>query len=181
MNAFAKQCSLSRISSHAILLAAAIVGIGLAAAQATAEEGFIGDQKGCKVANPTPKPRESVRWNGQCVDGYADGKGVLQWYSNNQPNTRYEGTLRRGQLSGQGKLTMPGGASYDGQWLAGKQEGKGVQSMPDGSRYEGEWKNGQPDGHGVFRNPAGETLAGEWSEGAYVGPEEKKDAEEKKK
>ena len=88
------------------------------------------------------------------MDGYADGKGLLQWYIKNVPNTRYEGALQRGQLSGKGKLTMPDGPTYDGHWLAGKQQGKGVQSMPDGSRYEGEWKNGQPDGRGVFRNAA---------------------------
>ena len=170
----------SSLVRYAMLPAVAVIGIALTIAQAKAEEGFIGDQKGCKVANPSPKPEESVRWNGPCVDGYADGKGLLQWYIKNVPNTRYEGTLKRGQLAGQGKLTMPDGATYDGHWLAGKQQGKGVQSMPDGSRYEGEWKNGQPDGRGVFRNAAGETLDGEWSEGGYVGPEEKKDTEEKK-
>jgi hypothetical protein len=156
-----------------MLHAAVIIGIALTAAQAIAEEGFIGDQNGCKVANPNPKPDESVQWNGPCLDGYADGKGKLQWYLKGVPSTRYEGTLRSGLLSGQGKLTMPDGASYDGQWLAGKQEGKGVQSMSDGSRYEGQWKNGQPDGRGVFHNSAGETVEGEWSDGAYVGPEEK--------
>jgi hypothetical protein len=179
MNLFAKQGSLS-LRRQAILFAAGVIGVSFTAVQVRAEEGFIADQKGCKVANPSPKPKESVQWNGQCVNGYADGKGVLQWYTNNEPNSRYEGTLRRGQLSGQGTLTMPNGASYAGQWVAGKQEGKGVQSMPDGSRYEGEWKNGQPDGRGVLRNAAGETLDGHWSEGAYVGPEEKKDPEEKK-
>jgi len=180
MNLFAWHRSLSHIPrGYGLLLAAAITGMTFSA-PGGAEEGFTGDEKGCKVANPAPKPQESVVWNGQCVDGYADGKGVLQWYNDSQPNARYEGTLRRGQPSGRGKLTMPNGASYDGEWLAGKQEGKGLQSMPDGSRYEGEWKNGQPDGRGTFRDSAGALLEGEWSEGAYVGPEEKNDAQEKK-
>jgi len=181
MKAHMQQSSMALISARCAMLAVvAVIGIALTVGHVKAEEGFIADQKGCKVANPSPKPEESVRWNGPCVDGYADGKGLLQWYIKTVPSTRYEGALKRGQLTGQGKLTMPDGASYDGQWLAGKQQGKGVQSMPDGSRYEGEWKNGQPDGRGVFRNTAGETLDGEWSEGAYVGPEAKKDAEEKK-
>jgi hypothetical protein len=138
-----------------------------------AEETFIPDQKGCKVANPSPKPNESVQWSGECVDGYAEGKGLLQWYVDGTVSTRYEGTLQHGLLSGEGKLVMPNGASYEGHWLAGKQEGQGVQVMPDGSRYEGQWKNGQPHGHGMFRNAAGETTEGEWEDGSYVGEEAK--------
>jgi hypothetical protein len=150
-------------------LAAALV-----CSQAAAQEGFIPDQKGCKVSNPSPKPDESVAWSGACVDGYADGDGLLQWYVGGVLSTRYEGTLHAGLLSGRGKLTMPNGATYEGQWQAGKQEGKGIQTMPDGTRYDGEWKNGVPDGHGVMRNAAGESLEGEWKEGAYVGSEEDK-------
>jgi hypothetical protein len=150
------------------------LGCALASPCAWAEDGFIVDQKGCKVGNPSPKASESVAWSGECVNGYADGKGSLQWYVDGAKSTRYEGTLKAGLLSGRGKLTMPNGATYDGEWLAGKQSGKGVQAMPDGTRYEGEWKNGQPDGHGELRNAAGEALAGKWKEGAYEGPDEQK-------
>ncbi len=154
---------------RALIICAALLPFG-----ALAENGFILDQKGCKVGNPSPKPDETVSWSGACLNGYADGKGVLQWYVSGVPSTRYEGTLHGGVLAGQGKLTMPNGASYEGSWLAGKQDGTGVQTMPDGTRYEGQWKNGQPDGHGELRNAAGETLAGEWKEGTYVGPGEQK-------
>jgi hypothetical protein len=157
-----------------MLPAALAIGIALMASQVIAEDGFIPDRKGCKVSNPSPKPNETVEWSGDCLDGYADGKGVLQWYLDGAPSTRYEGTIHGGLLSGRGKLSMPNGASYEGQWLAGKQEGKGVQSMPDGTRYEGEWKNGQPNGHGVLRNAAGETFEGDWEDGAYVGSEKNK-------
>ena len=146
----------------------------LAAFQALAEQGFTLDQHGCKVANPSPKANETVSWNGGCVDGYADGKGLLQWYVDGVPSSRYEGTLHGGLLAGHGKLTMSNGASYEGDWLAGRQNGKGVQAMPDGSRYDGEWKNGQPDGHGVMRNAAGETITGKWKEGEFVGSDAEK-------
>jgi hypothetical protein len=151
----------------------------LLTSSALAEDGFILDKKGCKVGNPSPKPDESVSWSGACLNGYADGKGVLQWYVNGVPSTRYDGTLHEGVLAGQGKLTMPDGASYEGGWRAGKQHGNGVQMMPDGTRYEGQWKNGLPDGHGELRNASGETLAGEWKDGSYVGPEEQQPEEQK--
>jgi len=156
------------------LLALLALGFALTSPRAWAEDGFIADQKGCKVSNPSPKASESVAWSGECVNGYADGKGSLQWYVDGAKSTRYEGTLKAGLLSGRGKLTMPDGATYDGEWLAGRQSGKGVQAMPDGTRYEGEWKNGQADGQGKLRNAAGETLAGKWKEGAFVGPDDPK-------
>ena len=156
---------------HSARCAVLALYIAWCAPPALAQDGFIRDEKGCKVSNPAPKPNESVKWSGNCVEGYADGKGVLQWYVDGVPSTRYEGTIRGGVLSGKGKLSMPNGASYEGEWLAGKQAGKGVQVMPDGTRYEGEWKNGQPDGHGMLRNSAGETVEGDWKDGAFVGPE----------
>ena len=42
-------------------------------ADAIAEDQYIKDAKGCKVANPNPKPNESVLWSGPCVNGFAQG------------------------------------------------------------------------------------------------------------
>ncbi len=108
------------------LLLSALLALG--AGVAHGEEGFMRDQQGCKVANPHPKPGESVEWSGQCLEGYADGQGTLQWFVNGSPGTRYEGTLHGGLIAGHGKLTMPDGASYDGSWLAGKPDGRGIHA-----------------------------------------------------
>jgi hypothetical protein len=113
---------------------------------AHAEDQYIKDNKGCKIANPNPKPNESVTWSGTCVNGFAQGAGVMEWRVNEQPGGRYEGNLDKGVVSGKGKLTMP-----------------------DGTSYEGEWKAGRPDGEGVYTDQSGETLKGLWKEGEYVG------------
>ena len=59
----------------------ASIGIcaALLAFPALAEDGFIADEHGCKVANPSPKRHETVSWSGKCVEGYADGKTVAQY------------------------------------------------------------------------------------------------------
>jgi hypothetical protein len=72
--------------------------------------------------------------------------------------------------SGQGKLTMPDGATYEGGWLDGKQDGNGKYSAPGGARYEGEWKDGMPNGRGIMQGPSGEIMDGIWKAGTYVGP-----------
>lgn len=45
-------------------------------------EGFnelIRANEGCHLNNPFPKPKETVSWTGGCVDGLAEGFGVLRW------------------------------------------------------------------------------------------------------
>ena len=146
------------------------VVLALCGSLACAEDGYIVDKNGCKIANPSPKPKESVTWSGGCKDGYADGRGVMQWYDDSKPGSLYEGKLVRGALSGQGKLTLPDGTTYEGGWLDGKQSGTGVLTASDGGTYSGEWKHGEPDGPGVMRNGNGETVTGIWKEGVYIGP-----------
>lgn len=58
---------------------------------------WIADAKtGCKVWNPRPSPGEAVRWAGSCRDGFADGKGVLEWLRGEKPYERDEGIWRTG-------------------------------------------------------------------------------------
>jgi hypothetical protein len=146
------------------------LGLSLFALTSWSDEGYISDNNGCKIANPNPKPDERVTWSGNCKDGFADGEGILQWSESNQPGGRYEGTLVRGALSGQGKLTLPDGTSYDGGWLDGKQHGTGTLKDADGGSYRGGWKSGQPDGRGVMRRASGDAVRGVWKDGVYIGP-----------
>jgi hypothetical protein len=134
------------------------------------EEGYISDSNGCKIANPSPKPNETVTWSGECKDGFAEGTGVMQWFEDKQPGPRYEGTLAHGALSGEGKLTLPDGSTYEGGWLEGRQSGQGTLKASDGGSYKGGWKNGKPDGHGVMHAATGETVEGVWKDGVYQDP-----------
>jgi hypothetical protein len=153
-------------------LISALLGLVLAltAGYASPQDGWIADKSGCKIANPNPKPGETVTWSGACANGFAQGQGVVQWYENGKPGVTYEGRVARGAASGQGKLTMPDGATYEGGWLDGKQEGSGKYSAPGGVRYEGEWKDGAPNGRGIMHSASGEVMDGIWKSGAYVGP-----------
>ncbi len=129
---------------------------------------WLQDKRGCKFANPTPKPNESVTWSGACADGYMQGKGVLQFSADGKPGARYEGTLTKGRLTGRGVLRAPDGSTYDGDWVDGKQDGYGAYTAADGSRYEGAWTAGQPDGPGSYRPAKGEPIRGVWENGKLV-------------
>ena len=65
----------------AALMAAAALLTGRVQAAPDEDSGWIADKRGCKVANPFPRPGESITWSGECKNGFAQGSGVLQWYS----------------------------------------------------------------------------------------------------
>jgi hypothetical protein len=138
-------------------------------AQTAPKEGaWIADARGCKVFNPTPKPKEAVKWSGPCVNGMAEGKGVLEFSVDGKPGARYEGTLKRGKLDGRGVLRDQDGSVYDGDWADGKQDGFGKYQSKDGTAYEGGWTAGQPDGPGTYRSATGEVVRGLWKAGQLV-------------
>ena len=137
-------------------------------APAPAEVHWLQDKRGCKFANPTPKPNETVAWSGACVDGYMQGKGVLQFASDGKPGARYEGTLTKGRLTGRGVLKSPDNTVYDGDWVDSKPDGYGSYTAADGSKYEGAWTAGQFDGPGSFHSAKGEVVRGIWENGKLV-------------
>jgi hypothetical protein len=154
-----------RLPVIALLLLAATA---IAARGAEPESSWIADAAGCKIVNPNPKPDESVKWSGACKDGFAEGKGVLEYTTGGKPGARYEGRLQRGRFDGRGILRTPDGAVYDGDWVEGTQDGYGEYTAPDKTVYKGGWTAGKPDGPGVLTTPDGQTVKGIWSRGEYL-------------
>lgn len=149
-------------------MSTAVAVLLLAAAPAFAQNPdtpTIADENGCKVYNPMPQQDESIKWSGECRNGFADGAGVLDWYIGGQLEERYEGDLKMGWADGEGTYVSRRGIRYEGGWKNSLQHGKGKIQNPDGSVYQGEWKAGKPHGWGMYRAPNGETVEGEWENG----------------
>ena len=140
--------------------------------KASPEPGWIKDTKGCKIANPNPKPNETVAWSGPCPNGVAEGMGVLQFSMDGKAGSRYEGEVKQGVISGRGKLSTPDGAIYDGDWVDGKPDGYGKYNAPDGSSFVGGWTAGKQDGPGTYRDVTGAVLTGDWKNGKFVDPKQ---------
>ncbi len=125
----------------------------------------IADKNSCKVYNPMPQENESISWDGDCLGGFANGKGTLNWYINGELREHYSGEMRDGWAEGNGIFTSRDGTQYDGEWLKSKQNGRGVQINANGSAYDGEWVDGKPHGRGRYRAPNGQIWEGEWRHG----------------
>jgi hypothetical protein len=151
-----------------VLLAGACVLPAAATAQAV-NPGWIADSKtGCKVANPKPIPSESISWSGRCVNGIADGPGVLQWFVEGKLYNRKEGEFRAGRLNGKGKSSF-NGMTYEGTWRDGVYDGQGTFTWPNGNRYSGGFKDGEFSGRGVLTSSDGSRYEGDWKHSAREG------------
>lgn len=122
----------------------------LACAPAMAQEApaWIG-KPDCRLAAVKPPPAQAPTWNGGCKNGYAEGKGALDW-------------------------TDAAGNHYklEAEFAAGRTRGEGTLHYPHGSIYTGTLKDGRPDGHGYFREPNGDQYEGDIREGKLMGPGE---------
>ena len=131
-----------------------------------AEQEWISDGNGCKVANVFPQEGESIQWTGACEQGFASGQGTLTWKINGETTDVYEGPLVKGWAEGEGKLTRKTGV-YTGEWKNSLQNGKGRYQHEDGTWYQGGWKDGKPHGHGQMLTPEGKIFSGTWYDGYY--------------
>lgn len=154
-----------------VMLTALLCIVSSVPSSAADEAGWIKDRKGCRVANPNPKPDESVEWSGQCPQGYANGEGVVQFFEAGKPGARYEGELKKGVMAGRGKLKMADGSVYDGDWVDGKPDGFGKFTDAAGDIYVGGWTAGEQDGPGTLTSKDGKRITGTWRKGQYVGRE----------
>ena len=81
--------------------------------------------------------------------------------------TKYIGTMKNGEITGEGEYFFSNGSTYKGQVLNGLRHGRGVYKSP-GILFEGEWKNGLKHGKGNIKQD-GMDLNGEWEEGVLKG------------
>ena len=176
-----------------LLLASLPLLCGLVHAAESAERAAYLGKADCRIAPLSPSPvGDAVSWSGACKDGYADGKGVLEWRVLKEAKRKLEGSLVRGEVTGEGTLTyrdgsyvgtfrqgLPHGAGffkhtngdgmYEGGVVNGVREGVGEHIAPDRSTYAGEWKAGKRHGHGQAVFALGGSYEGQWANDRFHG------------
>lgn len=125
----------------------------------------------CEVRNPYSgrqwrRAKPTTIWSGPCIDGRAQGSGVLEWFSEGRLSVRYSGQMENGRVTGRGEWTE-NGIRYDGVWNDGELQ-EGVATYPDGRRYSGRWGRGRWI-RGVLTAPGGYSLEERWYEGQLTG------------
>lgn len=123
----------------------------------------------CRVVNTTKMDRVKPTWDGGCQDGFAEGRGILEWHDRNQKLiSRFEGDMKAGLRHGHGSLQLNDGNRYEGGFLDGRYHGKGTLVTMKG-RYDGEFAYGARNGHGKMIYSMGGRYEGQWLGGCFHG------------
>lgn len=141
-----------------------LAGLVLTLPVTACAESYLGEFN-CRVVNPLPREHERITWTGACLDGFAEGPGVLQWYQKEKPQLRFEGSLRRGIEDGPGTLFKTPQVKADltqaecapvkeivvkGTFIAGVLVSPVEWTDRCGSVYRGSWRDHRPNGVGTI-------------------------------
>ena len=127
----------------------------------------VGGAENCRVimASAVEVPAETLTWKGPCLNGYAEGNGVLLRAVKGKQIGSFEGRMAQGMMA-EGYEKRPDGAQYEGQYESGLRHGKGTWINSIGNRYDGQWKADKRAGKGVASYATGGTVDGEWLDDA---------------
>lgn len=76
---------------------------------------------------------EPFTWSGACVDGKAEGYGLLTYRGG---KVTFEGNMRVGRRHGRGIIVSADGYRYEGEFVDGQPRGHGTTTLVNGGRYD---------------------------------------------
>lgn len=123
----------------------------------------------CRLAAVSPAPAQALSWNGSCKNGFADGKGTLEWRDAAGKRYRLDAVFAAGQVAGEGTLRYPDGTQYTGTLKNGIPDGRGYFQDRDGTQYEGDVRMGERTGNGEALYANGDDYKGEFRNGKREG------------
>lgn len=144
-------------------------------------EWITNNYSGCKVWVHNPKPNEIIVYQGECVDGKANGKGLTKGFTgieNGPMHSFYFGEYKNGKEHGKGNFTLyhKNGMQpivYEGEYKDGKEHGEGSLTWyKDGKilkKYEGSFIDGSPHGEGTQIDENGNKYVGSFQNGKRHG------------
>lgn len=96
------------------------------------------------------------------VEGYAKDNKIANYYYKSMDSMRYDGEYVDGIRSGFGKMyNLDGDLIYIGMWKNGVFDGYGITFYDGEASYIGEWSNGLPNGMGVLKKKPSSKYYGE--------------------
>jgi hypothetical protein len=153
------------------LLATALVSPSAVAQDA---DPTIRDTGECSAWNPRPQPSQSIGWSGQCLDGWLEGPGTIEWLADGQPVEIIATTMRRGRASGftRDQVLQHGAVVQiiEADYVNGRAQGYGQwRDLTSDARYVGEFADGKFDGLGTLFRADGSRIEGQFQGGMAEG------------
>jgi S1-C subfamily serine protease/antitoxin component YwqK of YwqJK toxin-antitoxin module len=103
----------------------------------------------CKVLDPYYSKGVTMKWEGPCANGKANGYGKLTKYIDGKLESTYVGEYKNGIREGKGTFTHIDGSVAEGNFINGQLMGYGTKTAEDGSKYIGNLVNYREHGYGT--------------------------------
>ena len=136
---------------------------------AFAMSGFLFDvESKCKVWDPSIGDGESLRFSGNCKNGFADGIGTAEWIQNNAVIETWTGFFVNGVLEGRARIKN---SKFDhiGIYKNLRWDGEGRRLYSQGTVHEGTFMGDWLNGFGVIRQNDGTVVKGWFRDGLLNG------------
>ncbi len=118
--------------------------------QTLKNEWVVVNNEGCKILDPYYSNGVTMKWEGKCPDGKADGYGKLTKFMNGEYESTFEGYFVNSIREGEGTFTHKDGTIAKGTFEDGQLMGVGTRIHPEGHKYVGEFINYREHGKGIF-------------------------------
>jgi len=128
--------------------------------QTLKDEWVVCNNQGCKLLDPYYSDGVTMKWEGSCVNGKANGFGKLTKYKDGEYESTYEGEFKNGIREGKGKFSHKDGTIREGIFADGQMIGKGVMTSKDGQKYTGDFLNYRCHGYGTIEFANGSKFQG---------------------
>ena len=128
--------------------------------QTLKDEWVVCNTQGCKLLDPYYSDGVTMKWEGSCVNGKADGFGKLTKYKDGQYESTYEGEFRNGIREGKGKFSHKSETVLECNFKNGQAIGYGKYDLGNGNYYNGEIVNYRQHGNGTLKMANGSKFEG---------------------
>jgi S1-C subfamily serine protease/antitoxin component YwqK of YwqJK toxin-antitoxin module len=128
--------------------------------QTLKDEWVVCNTQGCKLLDPYYSDGVTMKWEGSCVNGKADGFGKLTKYKDGQYESTYEGEFLNGIREGKGKFSHKSETVLECNFKNGQAIGYGKYDLGNGNYYNGEIINYRQHGNGTLKMANGSKFEG---------------------
>ncbi len=126
-------------------------------------------EKGCSFIITNPQYGETIRWDGDCKDGYGHGSGTVTHYISGQISKQLRAFYVYGVVNGNGRLIFSNGTYYEGEFENSVGHGFGRQSFADGRVCDGQVIRGSMNGNANCTFNNGDRYSGKIMSGTLTG------------
>ena len=129
-------------------------------AQTLKDQWVVCNSQSCKLLDPYFSDGVTMKWEGSCLNGKANGVGKLTKYKDGKYESTYEGEFHNGIREGKGKFTHISGTILDCDFINGQAIGYGKYDLGEGNYYEGDIVNYRQHGNGSLKKANGSKFEG---------------------